>query len=111
MSRCYAEITRDGKIDHLVYQDETGVFSYSQDAKIEKLIQMRSLTETWIKLPEWKEPRKVMTNTKDYLEYMRLFERNIYMETTPTEIRKYEGTREEVIETAMKDFSQACLDT
>jgi len=62
--------------------------------------------ETTIKLPEWKEPRKVKTNTKEFLDFVRRCERNYYMETTPTEIREYEGTREEVIEAALKDFSQ-----
>lgn len=104
MSYCYAEITQEGKIDYLVFQDETGVYFYSPKAKKEKLIQMHLLTETSIKLPEWEKPKKVMTNTKDFLEFVRRFERNYYMETTPTEIREYEGTREEVVQSAMKDF-------
>lgn len=111
MSRCYAEITREGKIARLVYQDETGVYYYSPEAKKEKLIQMHLCDETTIKLPEWDKPRKVKTNTKEFLDFVRRCERNYYMETTPTEIREYEGIREEVIQAAMKDFGQARLDS
>lgn len=111
MSRCYAEITRDGKIDHLVYQDETGVYDYVLRGDGNgKFVPAYMLRSTTIKLPGEK-PKKVMTNERDFLEFARLFERNMYMETTPTEIREYEGTREEVIQAAMKDFGQARLDS
>lgn len=105
MSYCYAEKTKDGKIDRLVYQDETGVYDYVPNEDGGKLIQAYMLRRTTIKLPG-EEPKEVMTNERDFLEFARLFERNMYMETTPTEIREYEGTREEVIQAALKDFSQ-----
>jgi len=105
MSRCYAEITIDGQIDHLVYQDETGVYHYIPDEDGGKFVPAYMLRSTTIKIPG-EEPEKVMTNTRDFLEFARQFERNIYMETIPTEIREYEGTREEVIQAALKDFSQ-----
>ena len=104
MSYCYAELTQDGKIKHLVFQDETGVYDYVLNKDGGKFIQTYMLRRTSIKLPGEK-PKKVMTNTKDFLEFVRRFERNYYMETTPTEIREYEGTREEVVQAAMMDFS------
>lgn len=101
---CYAEI-KDNEIKSLVLQDNTGVYSYSPEAE-KKLVQTHLLTEMSIKFPEWEKPRKIKTNTREFLDFVRRFERNDYMETTPTEIREYEGTREEVIQAALKDFSQ-----
>lgn len=28
MAYCYAEMTKDGELDHIVFQDETGVYDY-----------------------------------------------------------------------------------
>lgn len=105
MIYCYAEKTIDGQIDHLVYQDDTGVYKYVPGEDGGQFVQKYMLRTTTIKLPG-EEPKKVMTNARDFLEFARQFERNIYMETIPTEIREYEGTREEVIQAALKDFRQ-----
>ena len=91
MSYCYAEKTKEGQVKHLVFQDETGVYDYVLNKDGGKFIQTYML---WC------------TNTKDFREFARRFERNYYMETIPTEIREYEGTREEVVQAAMTDFSR-----
>lgn len=103
---CYAEISRDNEVKFLVLQDDTGIYSYLPKIGEKKIVQAYPLTEMSIKLPEWDKPRKVKTNTREFLDFVRRFERNSYMETTPTEIREYEGTKEEVIQAAMKDFGQ-----
>lgn len=107
MSYCYAEKTRDGKIKHLVFQDETGIYSCFFDNEHEnaRLVTTHSLQRTSIKMPGEK-PKTVMTNTKEFLEFVRQCERGSYTQTMATEIREYEGSREEVVKLAIKDFSQ-----
>lgn len=105
MANCYAEMTRDGKIDHLVIQDETGVYYYvlNDNGDVGDFVPYHMLRRTSIKMPDEK-PKSVMTNTKEFLEFARLFERGSYTVTVPTEIREYEGTKEEAVKLAMKDF-------
>ena len=88
MIRCYAEKSKDGMIDHLIIQDETGVYIYDPGRKME-FFERNSLYQTSIKLPR-KDVQKVMTNTWEFLEFVRLCERNSYMTTIPPEIRAYE---------------------
>jgi hypothetical protein len=106
MTYCYAEKTKDGKIDHVVFQDETGVYDYifNDNRDSGKFIPAHLLRRTSIKMPGEK-PETVMTNTKKFLEFVRQCERGDYTNTIPTEIREYEGSKEEIIQTAMKDFS------
>ena len=104
MIRCYAEKSKDGMIDHLIIQDETGVFYYEPGGKVE-FVPRNLLSQAFIKFPG-KADQTVMTNTREFLEFVRLCERNSYMTTIPTEIREYEGTKEEAAKKAWYDFGQ-----
>jgi hypothetical protein len=107
MTYCYAEKTKDGKIDHVVFQDETGVYHYFQneDSDNGKFIPAYLLDRANIKLPGEK-PLTVMTNTRKFLEFVRQCDRGDYTATIPTEIREYDGHKEEVVKVAMKDLAE-----
>lgn len=105
MTRYYMELI-DGRIDEVVAQDETGVWIGvvfdSPDGPTLKVRQYMEAEETIAKLPEWKQPRRVLTTSVDYLDFLRRCERGAYVESVPTEIRERLGSAEEVIRRALK---------
>ena len=102
MARCYAEISKQGAIDHLVIQDETDIYDYAPNKRIAFLPSYLPSSAS-IKLPG-ENVQIVSTNSKKYLEFVRLCERGSYTTTIPTEIREYDGTKEEVAKKAWSDF-------
>jgi hypothetical protein len=91
----------DGRVDKVVAQDETGVWIGvvfdSPEGPTPKVRQYMEVEETIAKLPEWRQPRRVLTTSVDYLDFLRRCERSSYMESVPTEILERPGSAEEVI--------------
>ncbi len=92
----------DGRIDHMVVQDETGTYTVYENEGAHNgdgLLAVPYTTEERmpVKLPDWKDAREVSTASRDYLEYIRVFERSSYMWTIPSEIREMEGTIEDAV--------------
>jgi len=92
MARYYSEMF-NGKVTKVIAQDETGIYSSISGS----IVKRDSPTQITIHLPGWRKPRKISTTDKDYLEYVRLYERNSYMRTSPTEIKEMVGSAKEVI--------------
>jgi len=92
MARYYSEMF-ERKVVKVVAQDDTGVY-----ASVNKNIVLRDgPRQIFINFPGWKNPRKVLTTDKQYLEFIRLYERSSYMRTRPTEIKEIAGSAKEVI--------------
>lgn len=85
----------DRKISSIVLQNENGVFLARTDGTIREY---EGLRQIWVKLPGWEGSREVSTASREYLEYMREFERNSYTATRPTPIREEEGTISKLVE-------------
>lgn len=101
MARYYLEIV-NGWIAEVVSQDETGVWSGAmydlQEGPTLKVGRDAEPEETYIKLPEWEEPRRVSTTSVEYLDNLRLVERSSsYMQSKPTTIKELSGSAQEVI--------------
>ena len=78
------------RIGYVVAQDETGIYrSHSNDST--RIYQIRGVEMEWAKLEDWPAHKEVETTSWDYLEFIRLWERNSYMTTRPTEIKTVEG--------------------
>lgn len=106
MARYFTESIGD-RMYEVVAQDETGLYrgglvrfdGSNQDIKV---CHWCEPVPRWIKLPEWPEPREVMTNSMDYLECLRRVDRNpIFMET-PSELMEMPGTADEVIRSVLE---------
>lgn len=97
MVRYYTE-ELDCHIDHLIVQDDKGVYTAKQiRPNTVGVLCIRSARPFLIKLPEWEDCREVDTTSREYLEFIRWWERGPYTVTRPSEIREAEGTIEEVV--------------
>lgn len=100
MARYYLEMV-NGRIAEVVAQDETGVWSGAmydlQERPTLKIGHDAEPEETYIKLPEWEEPRRVSTTSVEYLDNLRRVERSSYMQSRPTAIKERPGSAQEVI--------------
>ncbi len=101
MVRYYTE-DLNGRIDHLVVQDETGTYTVYENEGADSGDSLMAVPYTTeermpVRLPGWEDAREVSTASRDYLEYIRVFERSSYMWTIPSKIREVDGTIEDVV--------------
>jgi len=95
------------RIYEVAAQDETGLYSgglvkFDGSSLDVWVYHWGEPVLRWIKLPEWSEPRAVMTNSVEYLECMRRVERNPIFMLTPSELMEMPGTAEGVIRSVLE---------
>lgn len=61
-------------------------------------MQRNKLMDVWAKLDDWREPRKISTASREYLEFIRQFERPAYSAQKPTSIKEVDNTLDEFIQ-------------
>lgn len=104
MTRYY--ISKIGnKIDEIVTQDSTGIYSTRKDKEkslftIVKLYPAQSIN-IFIGAGRLKTKR-VMTTSKDFINYHRLYNKNIYSEAEAGQIQEDRRTKEEIVESFSK---------
>jgi hypothetical protein len=101
MARYYVEFL-DDSIYRVVAQDANGLYYAGVVDGILRINRTQPY-ETWVKLPEWSQPRKVCTTNRDYLDVVRRVERNIRSRCVPGEIITKEGPAKEVIRVVIED--------
>ena len=78
------------RIGYVVAQDSTGIYR-SRGTDNTSIYQIREAETELAKLQDWPTHKQVKTTSWDYLEFIRLWERNSYMTTRPTKIKTVEG--------------------
>ena len=92
-SRYYCECQPDGRIDHVIAQDDTGVWHggtcIDEHGKAEVRVGLiRAPGPDVVFLRGWTQPREVQTTDPVYLEFVRTMERSSYLPLRPTAIEE-----------------------